>query len=236
MKTVLITGISRGIGKALAEKFLTEGWYVIGTSLTGTVDFKNEQLKVLKLDLSKPDLIDRFSNDLSRTLKEAGLSLNIIINNAGTLEDEDETSVKIEKLKKTLEVNLIGTIDLTERVIPFIEKDGHIISISSSAGSLGGKSETDIEFVKSSHFPYHYPAYKISKCALNMYTRTLAARLHHEGTDIRVSSVHPGWVRTDMGGDEAPVLPSEAAEQIYELATSKPETGQFWFNGKKFPW
>jgi NAD(P)-dependent dehydrogenase (short-subunit alcohol dehydrogenase family) len=103
--------------------------------------------------------------------------------------------------------------------------------MSSAAGSL-----IEMDDIESSHFPYHYPAYKISKCALNMYMRTLAARLKHEGTNIIVSSVHPGWVKTDMGGDEAPTTPEEAAENIYKLAVSRPETGQFWYNGKKYPW
>ena len=85
-----------------------------------------------------------------------------------------------------------------------------------------------------SHFPYHYPSYKISKAALNMYTRTLALRLKE--SDIIVSSVHPGWARTDMGGQDADISPEEAAEGIYGVATSKPETGQFWFRGKHLPW
>jgi NAD(P)-dependent dehydrogenase (short-subunit alcohol dehydrogenase family) len=69
-----------------------------------------------------------------------------------------------------------------------------------------------------------------------MYTRTLANRLLNEGQDITVSSVHPGWVRTEMGGEEAPMIPEEAAEHIFKLATSKVETGQFWFKGEKYPW
>lgn len=138
----------------------------------------------------------------------------------------EETSVAIETLRKTLQVNLVGTIDFTERMLPLINQGGHIVNISSSAGSL---AEVGYE----SHFPGHYPSYKISKTALNMYTRTLALRLKD---NIIVSSVHPGWVKTDMGGTEADITPEEAAEHIFGLAVSKPETGQFWFNGKKIPW
>jgi NAD(P)-dependent dehydrogenase (short-subunit alcohol dehydrogenase family) len=142
----------------------------------------------------------------------------------------------VDKLRKTLEVNLIGTIDFTEHIIPSMDKSAHIVNISSSAGSL---NDTDMEDAKTSHFPFHYPAYKISKCALNMYTRTLAMRMQHERNSedfITVSSVHPGWVKTAMGGDDANLTPEEAAGNIYTLAISKPETGQFWFNGKKHPW
>ena len=67
-----------------------------------------------------------------------------------------------------------------------------------------------------------------------MYSKVLAARLGKQG--IIVSAVHPGWVKTDMGGDEAPMHPKEAAEKIFKLATSAHKTGKFWFDGKEFPW
>lgn len=221
MQTVLITGIGKGIGKALAEKFLKEGFSVIGSFFSGEAP-KNEKLLAHPLDLSKPESINHFIEEITRL----GKRIDILINNAGIIADEEETKVVPEKLRKTLEVNLIGTIDLTEKLIPLINNSGHIVNISSSAGSLS-------ESIKS-HFPGHYPAYKISKAALNMYTKTLAHRLRDSG--ITVSSVHPGWTKTDMGGEEADLTPEEAAEGIYKLAISKPETGQFWFKGEKMPW
>ena len=227
MKTALITGCGRGIGKALAERFLHEGYAVIGTAQTGKVDYSNDNLKIYKLDLTSHRSIEECATEI----RESGAKIDVHINNSGTLEDEEETAVKIDKLRQTLEVNLIGTIDLTEHVIPLIVRGGHIVSITSQAGSL-----TDMDNIEDSHEPYHYPAYKISKAALNMYTRTLAARLKHEGANIIVSSVHPGWVRTDMGGKKAPITPEEAAGDIFKLATSHPETGQFWYKGEKFVW
>ena len=241
LKTVLITGVSKGIGRALAEKFLIEGYRVIGTSTTGHVDYSHPDLAIHQLELTSPESIDKCCADIQRlteatkaTHDDAKISIDILINNAGALFDDDETRVVIEKLRKTLEVDLIGTIDFTEHIIPIINKDGHIVSLASSAGSL---TDTDMEDAKTSHFPFHYPAYKISKCALNMYTRTLAMRMQHEDKrGIVVSSVHPGWVKTDMGGNDADVTPEEAASHIYKLAISRPETGQFWFEDKKFPW
>ena len=246
MKTTLITGVSKGIGRALAEKFLIEGYRVIGTSLTGAVDYTHPHLIVHQLDLSQSDSISRCSADIARFFELAEASpkaatktgIDILINNAGVMVDNNETCVIIDKLRKTLEVNLIGTIDFTEHVIPLINVGGHIINISSAAGSL---TETDLKDANTSHSPYHYPAYKISKCALNMYTRTLAMRMQHdnkgaEKNQITVSSVHPGWVKTDMGGSDADITPEEAANQIFKLSTSQPETGHFWFNGKKYPW
>lgn len=231
MKTIIITGISRGIGKAETLKFLAEGYHVIGTSIEGTVDYTHERLTIFPLDLSKSASIASCAEQIEKHVEKSGIRIDILLNNAGALFDDEETRLIVDKLRQTLEVNLIGTIDFTERIIPLINKGGHIVNTSSSAGSLAGATD-----LRKTHYPYHYPAYKISKVALNMYTRTLATRLTHEETGIIVSSVHPGWVKTDMGGEEAPITPEEAAGHIYTLAISRPESGQFWFKGEKYPW
>ncbi len=222
MKNVVITGVGRGIGKALAEKFLAEGFHVFGTSMTGTADYTHPELTLFKLDLRS-----------SASIAEAAMAIiavaqpvDILINNAGVLLDEAETSLKPELLRDTLAVNLIGTANFTELLKGAVAAGGHIINISSSAGSL--------ELVgMESHEPGHYPAYKISKAALNMYTRTLAAEL--VGKAI-VSSVHPGWVQTSMGGAEAESTPAEAAEGIFNFSISNPATGRFWFRSEEIPW
>ena len=119
-------------------------------------------------------------------------------------------------------MNLVGTIDFTEGIIPIMNSKGHIINISSRAGSL-----------EHTNYTLNYPSYRISKAAINMVTRILAVRLKEK---IKVSSIHPGWVKTDMGGDNADMGPKEAAEDIFKLANSSAKTGGFWFKGKKFPW
>ena len=223
MKTVLITGVGKGIGLALKEKFLFEGWFVFGTYQV-VKPVSDENLLSFPLDLSSPQSISK----CAQAIRVTGKIISILINNAGILTDEEETTVLVAKLRETLEVNLVGTIDFTEQVISALEDNGHIINISSTAGSL------ELEISARSHFPNHYPAYKISKTALNMYTRTLATRMKDQ--DIVVSSVHPGWVKTDMGGPEADISPEEAAEYIYEFAITHPETGGFWFKSEKLPW
>ncbi len=227
MKTVLITGIGKGIGKALAQKFSSEDYFVVGTSTTGEVDYSFPQLAVYKLDLSLPESIAACAEEIIKT----GKKNDIHINNAGILADDEETAVVAAKLRQTLEVNLIGTIDFTERLLSAMSDGGHIINISSTAGSLALTGS-------SSHFLGHYPAYRISKSALNMYTKTLA--LKHESKLI-VSAVHPGWVKTDMGGEDADVVSDprhrgEAAKNIFDFAITRPETGGFWFNGERLPW
>lgn len=220
MKKALITGVGKGIGRALMEKFLAEGWQVVGTYYSEAPEAR-ENLTLYKLDLSDGGSIE----SCAEAIKQAHPEIDVLVNNAGVLLDEDETVLVPELLRGTLEVNLIGTAHFTEVALPVLKKGAHIINISSSAGSLSLAADE-------SHFPLHYPAYKISKTALNMYTRTLANRLKN----MTVSSVHPGWVRTEMGGEEAPTLPGEAAADIFRLAVSPVETGQFWHKGEKFPW
>ena len=114
MRTIFISGINKGLGRALAEKFLTAGDFVIGTSTTGTTDYPNKNLVVFFLDFYKRETID----DCIQEVKRLNKHIDILINNAGVLKDEDETSVVIEKLRATLEVNLFGHIQITEALIP----------------------------------------------------------------------------------------------------------------------
>ena len=223
MKTALITGVGKGIGKALKEKFLSEGFFVVGTYNSEKPNEEKDFVS-LKLDLSKKESVANCIKEISKLNKK----VDILINNAGAMFDEDKTALVPDKLRQTLEVNLIGTADFTEKTIPNLSKDAHIVFVSSEAGSIT-LTEEGI-----SHEPGHYPAYKISKAALNMYMATLADRTMKEG--LIVSSVHPGWVRTAIGGDEAPITPQEAAADIFTLAISKPQTGGFWFKGKREPW
>jgi NAD(P)-dependent dehydrogenase (short-subunit alcohol dehydrogenase family) len=217
MKTVIITGISRGIGKALAEKFLNEGWKVIGISQSGISPLQNNEFEVFKTDIANSASIREFINHIEK-LK---LRIDVLINNAGISVDKSQ-AFSVESLRKTLEVNLFGLIDLTENLLSLINANGHIINLSSGLGSLTKATNG------------YAPAYRISKAAVNMYTRTLAARLISR--NITVSSVDPGWVKTDMGGQGANLEPLTAAEDIYKLVISKVDSGFFWHRGKKTDW
>lgn len=222
MKTVIITGTTRGIGRALANKFLKEGFKVIGTATSGKSDIKNPNFEIIRLDLTNSDSISKAAN----LIKEKADKIDILINNSGiNLEDWDVVDMDIGILRKTLEVNLFGLIEFTEKLLPQISLDGQIVNTSSRMGSLS-EDFTDN--------PADCPSYRISKTALNMYTKTLAARLKKLGTTV--SSVHPGWVKTDMGGEDAPRDPAEAAEEIFKLATTPHKTGMFWYDNKEFPW
>ena len=217
MKTVVITGASRGIGKATAEHFLEAGWCVLGTA-TAAGGWTHERLSWIIMDLRDT----RSIKAAAETILERG-PIQVLINNAGYLDrsekDFEEQIIDVDVLRKTLEVNVIGTIDFTERLLPAIERGGHIISLGSNMGSIGGAMSSDS------------PSYRISKAALSMYTRVLASRLR--ASDVTVSIVSPGWVKTDMGGAGASREPAEAAEDIFRLATSEVPTGRFWREGKE---
>ena len=219
MNRVLITGVSRGIGRAVADKFLQEGWSVIGTSTSGTSPIEHSALTVHVLDMLDPKSIKKFTDRIIGSEK----GINVLINNAGiSVTNDGPQFIAIDSLRTILEVNLIGLIDLTERLLPLILKGGHVINMSSGLASLTESSGT------------YAPAYSISKVALNMYTRILAGRL--EGKEVTVSSIDPGWVRTDMGGSAAPRDPSEPAEEVFSLATSKVDSGNFWHRGRTRSW
>ncbi len=218
MNRVIITGASRGIGKALAQKFLREGFFVLGTSINGVLDYSHKNLQAVQLDL----LDSKSILDASKIVNSIEGSFDILINNAGALFDDGENEIVIDKLRKTLEVNLIGPIDFTQKILSKINNGGHIVNISSSAGSLEKVHHTN------------YPCYKVSKAGLNMFTVYLSHLLKDK---VTVSSVHPGRVKTEMGAWEGDMTPDEAAEYIYNTATNKTiESGQFWFKGEKFPW
>ena len=161
MKTVVITGISRGIGKALTHKFLKEGYKVIGTSTSGKTDIKNSNLEVVKLDLSQPPSIKAATGKIVTKTP----TISILINNAGVGLDEMNEEIDMAILRKTLRVNLIGLIDFTEQLLPHIPKGGKIINTSSVMGSLTADIGDDV---------LDCPSYRISKTAVNMYTKTLA--------------------------------------------------------------
>lgn len=220
MKTVVITGVSRGIGKALAEKFLSEDFYVIGTSTTGNADWEHDNLQLFQLELADSKSIDACAKNITQTEKQ----IDILINNAAIIISErtpEGMRINMDTLRKTLNVDLTGVIDFTLKLLPLLNKDGHIVNISSRMGSKGYITKI------------HNPSYQIAKAGLNMFTKVLSFQLKDETI---VSCVHPGAVLSGLAAADANMPPEESAGYIYELAVSKPPTGQFWYKGEEFPW
>lgn len=215
----VITGSSRGIGLATVELLTsTADTKIIGSSTSGSHILNHLNFQCLKLDLSDSNSISEFVKNLK------GLKLDFIINNAGILlEDWESSQINLIQLKKSFEVNLFGTIEFTEKLLPLLNKNAHIINVTSDWGSFSEQN-----------FDAFQPHYKMSKAALNMYTKLLSKRLKEKY--ITVSSIDPGWTQTDMGGKEASRRPEEVAQDILNLLNSNVETGQFWHRGEIRNW
>lgn len=211
-KTVLITGTSKGIGLALAKTFLANDYKVIGTYRSGgSKDLVNPDYTVYALDVSNFESLKKFEANF-RDLK---IRLDIVINNAGIGPDLDFEYPQESSFKETFEVNVIGTTFFTEQICKYLAANGKIINISSKMGSIDLCELTDSV------------AYRMSKAALNMYTKILTNRLRGKQS---VASIHPGWVRTTIAKSNVNgrLSPEESAQRIYEFVVSDFRTGIFW--------
>lgn len=209
-KTILVTGASNGIGLALTQKLLTEGFQVIAVTRSGEVpDLSAENLTVLKGDISNEKSIKAVAG----MLEEKGIKLDYLINNAGVGVDLSDEIPTAELMKISFDTNTIGTVLFTEALLPFINKGGHIVFLSTAMALIRNVGPSA-------------PAYRMSKAALNVYAVMLSERLASE--DIRVTPLHPGWVQTRMGGDTAPVTIADSVNGIHKAILENKETGKFW--------
>lgn len=209
-KTILVTGASNGIGLALTQKLLTEGFQVIAVTRSGEVpDLSAENLTVLKGDISNEESIKAVAG----MLEEKGIKLDYLVNNAGVGVDLSDEIPTAELMKISFDTNTIGTVLFTEAMLPFINKGGHIVFLSTAMALIRNVGPSA-------------PAYRMSKAALNVYAVMLSERLASE--DIRVTPLHPGWVQTRMGGETAPVTIADSVNGIYKAILENKETGKFW--------
>lgn len=225
MKTIIITGASRGIGLATAKKFLDESWKVVGTYFNNKIPIDSSDLISMKMDQSSSESIA----DFVKKIKEMDLKIDILVNNAGIILDDQDKNIEMEKLRRTFEVDLFGVVDITEQIWPLLSQGGHIVNMDSLYGAFSFNIDDE-----------NASAYRMAKAALNMYTRTLAFRTKEK--NLIVSSLDPGWVKTDMGAKAATETespdrePVEVAEDIFNLVNNIKESGYFWRFGKKRPW
>ena len=222
-KVVLITGESKGIGKALTEKMLNDNFFIIGTSRNGIIkDFENKDFYSLKLDLSNTSSIENAHKEIFDKFKH----IDILINNAGIGPDLDTYIPQKKSFNLTFDVNVTGTVFFTEPLIELIGENGIILNVSSKMGSLDVCELTDSV------------AYRMSKSALNMYTKILTNRLKDK---IRVASIHPGWVKTtiiESNLKNGRLTPEQSADNIFEFLTNEFDSGTFWNseNGTDLLW
>lgn len=227
METVLITGASRGIGLELTKQFLDLNYKVISTyrvkpSLALDTLTSNKNLTLIELEVTNEDSI----SNLSRTL--SGITIDILINNAGVIGPEQQSMAEIKQQDwlNTFATNSIAPLMVSHAVLPSIQAASkpRILTISSLMGSINSDS-------------VGMYAYRSSKAAVNKVMKILSVELKDKG--VAVCLIHPGWVQTDMGGQQADISVEESATGILEIACNLTmyQSGHFLtWQGNKLDW
>ena len=225
-KVVLITGANRGIGLETAKQIKAKGYEVILTSRNAADGQKAaDKLGTAfhPLDVTQAESITTLKAFVE---KEFG-RLDVLINNAGILLDRNDHILDIpeEKLRTTLDTNTYAPLALIRAFLPMMltQNYGRIVNVSSELGQITSFSD-------------YTPAYRLSKLALNGITLILADALN--GKNILVNAIHPGWVKTDMGGAGAPLSLEEGARGLVWAATLPDDgpQGGFFQGGEKMDW
>ena len=230
MKNVLVTGANRGLGLGFVKNYLGKNVNVVST----TRDIKSSK-ELLALKERFPNNLEIFELDL---LKEgAGYALanflgdrpiDILINNAGVgSTNQHLQAVSPKPWLEVLKVNLIAPFMVTQSIIDNVKKgsDKKIYFLSSQLGSIADNTSGGMYI------------YRSSKTGLNQVVKSLSVDLKPQG--ITVVSLHPGWVKTDMGGPNAPVSIDESIEGMMQViySTDIRDTGRFLnYDGKELPW
>lgn len=219
-RIALVSGAGRGIGREIARQLVEEHGYLVlaGARDPSKVDLKGSVVP-LELDITDPASVEA----ARKTIASDPGRLDVLINNAGVGGPADRAAdADLYEVHRVLETNLFGAWRLAQATLPLLRTsdDPRIVNVSSGMGQLADMGGG-------------YAAYRISKTALNALTRVLAA----EELGIRVNSICPGWVRTDMGGSGAPRSVEEGADTAVWLATAqKVPTAAFLRNRTAIPW
>ena len=181
MKTVLVTGATRGIGNAIAKEFKKNNFSVIGTATSelGVATLQEQNIKGYVLDLNSKDSINSFWEKLENDDQK----ISVLINNAGITRDNIVLRMSDEEWSDIMNVHLYGTFQLSKRVLKMMlkEKYGRIINISSASASIGNRGQSN---------------YAAAKAGVEAFTKSLAKEVGKR--DITINAVAPGFISTDM--------------------------------------
>ena len=227
----LVTGANRGIGYEVCFQFAERGHRAVLGARTlekarqaaASAEKRGVTLVPIELDVTRHDTI---RSAIATLLKDFG-HIDVLVNNAAILLDEGRSLLELpeDDLRATFDTNVFGAIAVARAVVPTMlkQRSGRIVNVSSRAGQLSSMGS-------------YAPAYSMSKAALNAFTRQLAAAT--KGRGILVNSVCPGWVRTDMGGRNAPRSVAQGAERIVRLASlpNNGPTGKFFSDDREVNW
>ncbi|MDU0353553.1 SDR family NAD(P)-dependent oxidoreductase [Paraglaciecola aquimarina] len=205
--TIVITGTSRGIGLGLCQHYLQSGWRVIathrpnaiGSELHALEEQYGDSLRLAELDLCDEQSILRFANEMTSQLSQ----IRVLINNAGVSVNRDFGAWDQASFLTNFNANLVGPALLIQGLYPLLSEATKVVQISTGLASIQDNIGADGPF----------DAYAVSKVALNLLTVRLANR---EQTKKSIfCAMSPGWVKTDMGGAEAPTSVTDVSAQIY---------------------
>lgn len=241
-RIALVTGANKGLGFETSRQLAQLGITVImgcrnearGRTAARRLRQEGFDAEFVRLDVTKPDQIRQVEKYIGKKFGR----LDILVNNAGMAHKEEPLfmnsteTVSPKALRRVFDVNFFGLVALTQTLLPLIKKSssGRVVNVSSILGSLSMQSDGgEMSEIK----PFAYDA---SKTAVNAFTIHLAEAL--KDTNIKVNSAHPGWVKTDMGGPDAPMSPEEGAKTAVRLATLSDDgpTGKFFHEGEELPW
>lgn len=241
-KIALVTGANKGIGFETVRQLADQNIKVLigarneqeGKNAEGVLRGESLDVTFVKLDISDSQDIENIKAYIET---EYG-RLDILINNAAVFLDSawfgnNVESVPMKIIRDTFDINYFGTVELTQALLPLIKKSdaGRIVNITSLSGSFGVHLDEN-------HWLYQLKpyAYSASKTALNQFTVFLANALKE--TNVKVNAASPGWVKTSIGSDQAPLTTEEGAKTGVALALidENGPTGTFTQAGESLPW
>ena len=206
MKTALVTGASRGIGKAIAEELKVNNYIVLGTATTssGVDTLNNNGIEGYLLDLNSKDSIDNFWSKLESDNK----TISVLVNNAGITRDNIILRMSDEEWSDIMNVHLYGTFQLSKRALKMMLKNkwGRIINISSASASIGNRGQSN---------------YAAAKAGVEAFTKSLAKEVGKR--DITINAVAPGFISTDMTENNKGVNADYLVKEIPLGRFGKPE-------------
>lgn len=218
--TVVITGASRGIGLSFCRLYQARGYSVYALCRNESSELSALGVNVIDgVDVSTPAGIQRMVSQLK------GITIDILINNAGVLRNEVLGSIDQESIREQFEVNALAPLMVTEALIEQLSGSAKIALITSRMGSVADNGSGG-----------RY-GYRMSKAALNIAGVSLARDLEPRGVSVAI--LHPGLVGTEMIGGYGDITPDQAAERLAQRIEELNATnsGTFWHsNGEVLPW
>jgi len=237
-KVALITGANKGLGKEIARQLGALGYTVIltarnehaGRAAVAELVAAGCDAHSARLEVTNPDDIASLVSYIETTFGK----LDVLVNNAGIALEWDGEPTDADKVRRTLEVNLVAPYAITNALVPLLARseDARVINQSSMLGSMGA-AESMWEQVAG----FMAVGYSTSKAGLNMLTLIQSKTLASKG--IAVAAAHPGWVKTDLGSQAAPMEVDEGARTVVDLVTITREQfphGQLRHKGERMPW